>query len=285
MNVRHRSIRRTPAIGSAVLGVILLAGLAPALLAQGTPAPAPALTPDQMEAFLLRARISNVRDVGSGVTLSKRATLTDGQLTHDAHIQTVDIAQQVFEAGRHTELNFKDSYRYNIAGYRLAALIGLNTVPMSVERAVEGKVAAVTWWVDDVKMDEKDRVKTKELGPDPVRTTKQIQIMRIWDELIQNRDRNQGNILWTGDWTLWLIDHTRAFRLGQALLKPEQLARCDRGLLERLRAITPESLAQAVGGSLTRQEQEALLARRDRIVKHYEDRIARLGEPVVLFTL
>ena len=37
--------------------------------------------------------------------------------------------------------------------------------------------------------------------------------MRIWDELIQNRDRNQGNILWTHDWTLWLIDHTRAFRL------------------------------------------------------------------------
>jgi hypothetical protein len=69
------------------------------------------------------------------------------------------------------------------------------------------------------------------------------------------------------------------------LLKPEQLARCDRGLLERLRAITPESLAEAVGTSLTRQEQDALLARRDRIVKHYDDRIARMGEPVVLFTL
>ena len=103
--------------------------------------------------------------------------------------------------------------------------------------------------------------------------------------MIQNRDRNQGNILWTSDWTLWLIDHTRAFRLGTNLLKPENLSRCDRGLLERLRAITPESLAEAVGNSLTKQEQEALLVRRDRIVKHYEDRIARLGEPVVLFTL
>jgi hypothetical protein len=156
---------------------------------------------------------------------------------------------------------------------------------MSVERAVQGKVAAVTWWVDDVKMDEKERMKTKSLGPDPLRTTKQIQIMRVWDELIQNRDRNQGNILWTSDWTLWLIDHTRAFRLGTNLLKPENLSRCDRSLLERLRAITPESLAEAVGNSLTKQEQEALLARRDRIIKHYEDRIARLGEPVVLFTL
>jgi hypothetical protein len=238
-----------------------------------------------METFLLQARVSNVRDAGSGVTNSRRATLSDGQLTHDAHIQTVDIAQQVFQAGRNTELNFKDTYRYNIAGYRLAKLIGLNTVPMSVERAVEGKIAAVTWWVDDVQMDEKDRMKTKSLGPDPVRTNKQIQIMRIWDELIQNRDRNQGNILWTNDWTMWLIDHTRAFRLGTSLLRPEQLMRCDRGLLERLRALTPESLSQAVGNSLTKQEQEALLARRDRIIKHFDERIARLGEPVVLFTL
>jgi hypothetical protein len=134
-------------------------------------------------------------------------------------------------------------------------------------------------------MDEKERMKTKTLGPDPVRTNKQIQIMRIWDELIQNRDRNQGNILWTHDWTMWLIDHTRAFRLNGNLLKPEQLARCDRGLLDRLRALTPEALAGAVGNSLTRQEQAALLERRDKIIKLYDDRIARLGEPVVLFTL
>ncbi|HKH71184.1 MAG TPA: hypothetical protein VKA59_07515 [Vicinamibacterales bacterium] len=278
MDVRHRS---------RVLGAILLVGLAPTLLAQETPATAPTatLSPEAIEAFLLRARVSSQRDAGSGVTNSRRATLTDGQLTHDAHIQTVDIAQQVFEAGRNTELNFKDTYRYNIAGYRVAKLIGLTTVPMSVERNIEGKVAAITWWVDDVQMDEKERMKTKTLGPDPVRTNKQIQIMRIWDELIQNRDRNQGNILWTHDWTMWLIDHTRAFRLNTNLLKPEQLARCDRGFLERLRAMTQESLSQAVGTSLTKQEQEALLARRDKIIKHYDDRIARLGEPVVLFSL
>ena len=278
MDVRRRS---------RVLGAILLVGLAPTLLAQETPAPAstPALSPEAMEAFLLKARVSNLRDAGSGVTNSRRATLSDGQLTHDAHIQTVDIAQHVFESGRNTELNFKDTYRYNIAGYRVAKLIGLTTVPMSIERTVEGKVAAVTWWVDDVQMDEKERMKTKTMGPDPVRTNKQIQIMRVWDELIQNRDRNQGNILWTHDWTMWLIDHTRAFRLNTNLLKPEQLARCDRGLLERLRAVTPEALAKAAGNSLTKQEQEALLARRDKIIKHYDERIARLGEPVVLFTL
>jgi hypothetical protein len=276
MDVRRRSI---------VLGVVLLTGLSRGLVAQSPAASSPSLTAEQMEAFLMKGRVNNQRDAGGGVTGSRRATLSDGQLTHDVHIQTVDEARPVFEAGRNTELNFKDTYRYNIAGYRLAKLIGLNNVPMSVERAIDGKVAAVTWWVDDVKMDEKDRLKTKSLGPDPVRTTKQIQIMRVFDELIQNRDRNQGNILWTSDWTMWMIDHTRAFRLGGNLLKPENLTRCDRALLERLRAMTAESLAQAVGSSLSKPEQEAVLTRRDRILKHYEDRIARLGEPVVLFTM
>ncbi len=114
-----------------------------------------------MEAFLLKAKILDMRDAGGGVTGSRRAKLTDGTLTHDAHIQTVDIAKPVFEAGKHTELNFKDTYRFNIAGYRLARLLGIETVPMSVERNVNGKVAAVTWWVDDVQMDEKERLKRR----------------------------------------------------------------------------------------------------------------------------
>jgi hypothetical protein len=272
---------------SRVLGVILLVGLAPTLLAQGAPAPeiTPALSPEAMEAFLLKARVSSMRDAGSGVTNSRRATLTDGQLTHDVHIQTVDIAQHVFESGRNTELNFKDTYRYNIAGYRLAKAIGLTTVPMSVERTIEGKIAAVTWWVDDVKMDEKERMKTKDLGPDPVRTNKQIQIMRIWDELIQNRDRNQGNILWTSDWTLWLIDHTRAFRSGGSLLKPAELLRVERTMFNRIKQLTEAELSRTMKGILTPGEIQPILKRRDAIVALFEKQIAERGEVAVFFTL
>jgi hypothetical protein len=267
-----------------VVGVTIFSPAA--AFSQQAAAPAqPTLSASDMEAFLLKARITRQRDTGTGVTASKRATLSDGTLTHDAHIQTVDIAQSVFQAGKSSEVNFKDTFRYNIAGYRVAQLIGLSTVPMSVARSVDGKNAAVTWWVDDVQMDEKARLAKKTFGPNPDRTSKQIQIMRVFDELIQNKDRNQGNILWTSDWAMWLIDHTRAFRLGKELLKPENLTRCDRGLLDRLRGITPEALAAAVGDSLNRLEQEALLARRDLIVKHYESRIAKLGEAVVLFEI
>jgi hypothetical protein len=132
-------------------------------------------------------------------------------------------------------------------------------------------------------MDEKERLKRKTMGPNPLRTSHQIQLMRIWDELIQNRDRNQGNILWTHDWTMWMIDHTRAFRLGKDLQKPEDLTRIDRGLLSRLKGLTKDSVAKAVGDSLLQGEQEAILERRDRIVKLYEERAATVGEAAVMF--
>jgi hypothetical protein len=243
----------------------------------------PRLTSAEMETFLLKARIIDARDAGAGVTGSQRVKLTDGRVTHDAHVQTVDIAKPLFSAGEHSEVNFKDTYRFNIAGYRLARLLGIDTVPMSVERTVKGKTAAVTWWVDDVQMNEKERLAKKAMGPNPLRTSNQIQLMHIWDELIQNRDRNAGNIIWTSDWTMWLIDHTRAFRTGKDLMKPDELTRIDRGLLARLKALTDKSVEDAVGDSLLKGERQAVLERRNRIVKIFEDRAARLGEKVVVF--
>ena len=233
-----------------------------------------------METFLMQAKVVDIREAGGGVTDSQRATLTDGVFTHDVHIQTVDIMKQLFKARGYTEFNFKDTYRFNIAGYRLARLLGLDMVPMSVERRVDGDVAAVTWWVDDVQMDERERMKRKALGPQP-RTANQLQLMHIWDELIQNRDRNQGNMLWTNDWTLWLINHTRAFRLEDELRQPEELRRIDRDLLARLKGLTEDSVAKAVADSLYKSELEAVLRRRDRIVKLFEERAAKLGDAAV----
>jgi len=269
------------------LGVVAFTfSLAP-MLAVGQTAGAPpvSLTPDQMEVFLLKADIARVRDAGNGVTGSRRATLTDGTFSHDVHIQVVNEERTRFEAGKKTELNFKDLARYNITGYRLARLLGMDNVPMSVERFFNGKPAAFTWWVDDVKMDEKERMKQKAAGPDPARTSMQVQVMRVFDVLIQNTDRNQGNMLWTGDWKLWLIDHTRAFRLGTKLDKPDNLSRCDGPLLDRLRGLTKATLRGAIGKAITDGEISALLARRDAIVKHYEGRIATRGEAAVLFAL
>ena len=270
-----------------VVALVLL-GTVPPL--QGWQAPPPAapvsLSLEEMDAFLRTAKVIKKKRAKKGVTDTIQATLSDGRITHDAQIQTVDIERPLFTAGKASETNFKDTYRYNIGGYQLARLLGMENVPMSVKRRVDGDDAAVTWWIDDVQFDEEGRLKhAQRHGPNPERTAKQLATRLVFDELIQNRDRNQGNFIWTKDWTLWLIDHTRAFRLGKELLKPEQLTRCDRALLTAMRGLTFSAMEKAMGDVMRKDEMEAVITRRDLLIKHFEDRIARLGEPSVLFTM
>jgi hypothetical protein len=272
------------AVTSRVLVVGLILVLAPRM---ATPQQTAPLTREQMETFLAKAKIVNERTTSVGVTRPIRATLSDGVLTHDAQFQTVDQAKAIFEAGKASEVDFKDSYRYNIAGYRLAQLVGIETVPVSVKRSYKGKDAAITWWIDDVMFDESGRMELKDqsMGPDPQRTQRQLHMMRVWDELIQNKDRNRGNLLWTKDWTMWLIDHTRAFRTGAALLKPAELVRIERTLFDKLKQLTEPSMTKAMSGMLTRNEIRSVLRRRDAIVQHFEKLIAERGDAAVLFTL
>ena len=266
--------RRFPASLAAIL--LLWLGAAKAARAQDA---APPLSAAEMEAFLLDAELTDVRDAGAGVTGSRRATASDGRLTHDVHIQSVDISRSRFAApGGRVELNFRDSYLYNVAAYRLAVLLGIDSVPMSVLRQVDGRPAAVTWWVDDVAMTEGERIDRRTMGPDPARTSGQFYTQYVFDELIQNRDRNQGNTLWTTDWKMWLIDHTRAFRQDVELTRPERMTRIARELLDNLRGLTPEAVEAALGDVLSRGERSSVMRRRDLLLRHFDDRIARIGE-------
>jgi len=253
-----------------------------------TAAPPPAVTPvlsdAAIEAFLTKAKVVSIRDIGTGTTKSRRATLSDGTLTHDAHVQIVD-EQKTDRAARSIDKNFLDSYRYNIAAYRLARHVGLRNVPPSIERVIDGSRAAVTWWIDDVLMDEKERKEKNTTGPDPVRTGRLIRTMHIWDELIHNTDRNQGNIIWARDWSLWLIYHTRSFQPIDELMKPGEVIACEASLLKALRGLTEAGIAKAVGDSLTRPEIRATLERRDLIVKQLDALIAKNGEAAVIFKL
>jgi hypothetical protein len=275
-----RIVRRLAGVALTMLA------LGPAGLAAGQ-APAPpraALTPEQMETFLLEAAVVGSRPVGSGVTGTLRLTLADGALTHDAQAQFIDEDRAVYRVQGYTEFNFRDCFCYNIAAYRLARLLGIDNVPMSVERRVDGKRAAVTWWIDDVAMDEEARRKKGATDPDARRFEHYRYRQRLFDELIQNRDRNLGNLLYTTGWTMWMIDHTRAFRLTRDLGKPEELLRVDRTLYANLKKLAPETLASAVGPHLNKGEVEALIARRDAIVKLFEAKIAKSGEGAALYT-
>ncbi len=269
-----------------LLTTVVSVAFAATLLAQAAPpvpqatsqrAPA-ALTDAQIEAFLLKAEVIKTKTSSKGVTGTIRATMTDGTMTHDAQIQTIDERKSQFVGTKGTEFNFRDSWAFNVAGYKIDRLIGMNMVPVSVSRRWRSQEAAYTWWIDDVMMEEGDRLKKNIQPPSSAAWNQQMQIVRLFDQLIANVDRNMGNLVITRDWRVWPIDHTRAFRTNNTLATPTNVTRADRVVVERLKALDRDTLKAATDKYLSSFEMDALLKRRDAIVKRLE-----MFGPVALF--
>jgi hypothetical protein len=258
---------------------LALASVAP-LPAQTQPAPE---SDAARERFLREAEIGRVKTLGEGITMSLMLTMEKDGITHEAHAQAIDERKAVHRGNFKTEVNFVDSYKYNIAAYKLSRLLGIPNVPVSVERRVRGERSAVTWWVDDVLFTEKTRhLKKKPIG-DRAKWNRQIYILRVFDQLIYNTDRNLGNLLIDKHWRLWFIDHTRAFRPSKDLLLEKQLLRIDRLLLQRLKELDEATLRAEIGAYVEENRIRGLLARRDRIVAFFENKIAKTSEAAVLY--
>jgi hypothetical protein len=155
---------------------------------------------------------------------------------------------------------FRESYKAEIAAYELDKILKLDMVPPSVERQLEGSRGAAQLWVEDVTDFRRD---TSPGEADRAYWGKQVVQMRMFDNLIGNRDRNQGNILHDAAWNLILLDHSRAFGEGTDLA--QKLSRIDEGLWARIEALAPKKLEEALGAWLDRGEIKAILDRRDRM--------------------
>ena len=273
---------RAVAVVAATLALVLAADA-------GTEARQPPPVERQL-VFLTSARVIASKPIGKGTTGALRLTLSDGTLTHDASFQRVDqqnlgenLRQGKKMAG---ELRFVDAYRYNIAAWELARLLGLDEMmPATVERAHGGQRGALSWWVDDVLMDEAERECTHTLPPGggALDLARQRLLMQVFTELVRDTDRNKGNVLYTNQWRVIMLDFTRAFRLQPELRLPDSLTRCSRDLLARLRALAREDVARAAGKHLTGGEVNAVMKRRDAIVQRFDELIAARGEAAILF--
>jgi hypothetical protein len=224
-----------------------------------------------MEEFLRLGKIGQQKNIPKGVTLPTRATLEYNGVRHDAAVQTVNISKASYQTAKGTELNFKDFWGYNMAGYELAKIVELNMVPPYVERKVGGQEASLSWWVNDSMM-EIDRKNRHMEPPDLDSWNKQMYAVRVWHQLIYDTDPNLTNIL-----------ITRAFRLNRNLRDPKDLAQCDRRLLAKLRTLDKDVLKEKLSRWLTKSEIEALAARASKIVDFFDKAAAAKGEGAVLY--
>lgn len=260
----------------------LLLAVGGALAQAPAPSSVPTLSCAEIETFLKTAKVGAQRTLPVGVTVPSRALLDDGRLKHEAVIQTVDVAKLSHPTPTGTELNFRDAWQFNVAGYELAKMLKLNMVPPYVERTVAGVSASVTWMVPDVVM-ERDRVLKKISPPEMETWNAQVLASRLFHELIADTDVNMTNLLITKDWRLWLIDFTRAFRLTKKLQEPERLTAVDRTLLAAVRSLTRADMEARLRRWIDRPRIDAVLARRDLLVRLIDERIAAQGEAAVLY--
>jgi len=240
-------------------------------------------TREQIEAFMRTAKVVADRSTPSGVTRPSRLTLSDGTFKHDAVFQAIDERKHIFkpDSGK-PEMNFVDSWKYNIAAARLAELLGLaEMMPPTVEYRYAGKTGALAWWMDNL-MNEGERLKKKIAPPDSTAWNNDMYRQRVFMELVRDNDRNLTNVLISPEWRIIMIDFTRAFRL-QDTIRPLELERADREVLAKMADLTTDAVTAATKGYLSPGEVRGVMKRRDLILTHYRNLVVKLGEGKVLY--
>ena len=248
--------------------------------------PLPFQTDAEVEAFLSSAAVTSHEEIGTGVTNPWQLVLEkDGLKVHAAFNYVDQTGQREKLADGTIEMYFLDSYKSDIATYKLSRLLGMEMIPPGIEREIEGKKGVVRLWIEDLKSYEEWLEEGNTGSPDSLYLKRQIKDQIAFDLLIRNTDRNQGNINWDPDENLWMIDQTRSLARDGSLREKEQkkFKGCSRSMYEALQAIDVADVERELMPYICQFEVKALMKRRDKLVKLINAQIKKQGEEEVLF--
>jgi hypothetical protein len=236
----------------------------------------------EAEEALRSAEIYDSKNIGTGVTNPVKLYLRIGGKGFKAVFKSVnDRKFGITSTQKGAEVDFKDSYMYEIVAYELDKLLGLNMVPPTVERSFRSKKGSVQLWVENA-MTEKDR-KLKHLEPpDVILWNNQLFQVRLFDNLIYNIDRNLGNLLIDTDWKIYMIDHSRCFKNADAMKTLDKLSMFSKATMDALDKLNEQAIKGCCSNYLTGPEIKTLLQRRDLIIKHYQGLLASKGNSIYL---
>jgi hypothetical protein len=289
-SIENRPVRESIVKRISVLFLVLLcAGLGGNLLFGQFTAEEIAQRPE-MEEFLRTAEIVRFEPAGEGVTKPYILYLKKDGVESKA----------VWKNPEGVMGGYLEGWQYEIAAYRLDKLIGLDMVPVAIERDFQGKPGALVLWAKNkfsLLQAAEEKLRMPASAVDRVEKAKYL--ARAWDSLIANEDRTQQNVLYTEDMRTILIDHSRAFRSTGIFTKklmfgahgiktaadgtPWAIRRLPRSFFEKIKGLTFDSIQAAVGDMLTKKEIDAVLTRRDLLVKEINGLIRTEGEANVLY--
>jgi hypothetical protein len=262
-----------------LLPVALALVLGPVGHAQQAPAPAPETAKTwlgraaEMEDCLRTAKVVKMEQTSVGVTRPRRAYLEPGGPVES-------ITWKPIRPG--VSGGFFESYRSEIAAYELDKLLGLEMVPPTVEKRVEGDLGAAVMWATPTKSFAQMGGKGAPTPP-PIfvaKFSRELVRAKMFDNLIANIDPNLGNWLVDPSWNVILIDHSRTLTTNTRLV--HRMTHIDQELWAKMQALTEQQLKAAVGEWMGDREIRALLERRRKLGEEI-DKLVKANGPDAVF--
>jgi len=214
-----------------------------------------------LEEFLAQAEIVDWRYLGRGTTRPRLLELEMSGRQRRGIFKTVENGENPSPSAA------TDRFEHEVAAYRLDRELGLNMVPATVIREIDGQRGSLQSWVEGAVDQEAAESYNLELFNTET-VAKQLVQGQVFDALIGNSDRKPADFLClVNRQKLLLIDHSKAFSTSPELPWDEDNSlSVDPQLLAGLRSLDQETLEGLLGDLISDRQIEALLQRRDTIL-------------------
>ena len=173
---------------------------------------------------------------------------------------------------REVDATTADRYQHEVAAFALDRILGLEMVPLTVVRSIDGSEGSLQSWVEGAV--DREAAEAYALGLYETEATRcQLARAAVFDALIGNADRQPDDVLlMVDDQKLYLIDHSQAFSTSTEMAwRGPACSALASDLADRLRGLDRLTLARALGSLLGADQIDAILARRDVILDRWEN--------------
>jgi hypothetical protein len=230
-----------------------------------------------LEHFLRKARVVSInKNVAGGRTAPWVITLEEGKTRHFGMFKYIDEP-------RPSPLP-PTSYKYELAAYELAKLLGVEIVPPVVEREIDGQKGSLQIYLENC-IDQKNMERKKLEPPDPQAFANALEDVKVFENLTRDVCMNKGDTyIHKETWKVCRVDFGDAFDDSPELLPDCEISRCSRRLFRGLAGLNDDAVREAMEPYLNDKETEALIQRKNLIVEKLNKLIEEKGEDAVLFS-